>query len=90
MIWRLLATVLGGFGAHRLYSPTARFGPRWGQLLRYALGCLLIIPFRLMVIGKLRDVNAGKRIEDDILMGDLLTLGGFGTGVFLGYLTDSD
>lgn len=88
MVWRLLAAAIGGFAAHQLHKPTQRFGPRWGAMLRYGVGSLALIPFRLMVLSKMREVARGRRAEDDILISDLVTLGAFGTGVFVGYLLD--
>lgn len=89
MIWRLIAALVGGFAAHQLDRPiSAMFnGSRWGLLMRYAVGYLALIPFRIVLIGKIRE-RGERRLEDDLLANDLLVGGAFGTGVMLGYLFD--
>lgn len=89
MVWRLLATLVGGFATHQLDKPiSAMFGKtRWGLLMRYAAGYLAVIPFRMVLVGKMRE-RGDRRLEDDLLTNDLLIGGAFGTGVLLGYLFD--
>ena len=91
MFWRLLVTVIGGFAAHQLEQPidVLTGGTRWGRFLRYAVGSLALIPFRHLVFSYLQG-RGSKRFDDDLLTADLLTLGGFGTGVLLGHIADGE
>jgi uncharacterized membrane protein required for colicin V production len=82
---RLLAAVFGGFAAHRFYKPSLSLGQRWGNMLRYAIGALCLLPFLLMVQHELRN---DSKPDDALLASYLLTIGAVGTGTFVGHLTD--
>jgi len=82
---RLSVTILGGLAMHRFYRPTLIFGDRWGNMMRYSIGTLLLLPFVLLInhaLGSVKD-------DDERLMSSyLLGAGAFGTGVFVGHLAD--
>lgn len=84
LIVRLLMAVLAGIAGHRFYTPSQMFGPRWGSMLRYAIGLLLFIPCLTMVK---QSINETNEIERDLMAG-LLTAGALGTGTFVGHLFD--
>ena len=88
MILRLIASLLGGLAGHSFHRPTQKFGPRWGSMLRYSIGYMLCIPFVAMVYSSLRHDKTDPDEINAIIVSMLLTGGGFGTGVFIGYLVD--
>ena len=90
MIIRLFISTLFGFLLHQTYHPTKRFGERWGNLLRYAIGGLALMPVRALLwqgFGKLSNSNDpnGRLAIIDLLA--LLTLGG---GAMIGHLFDKE
>lgn len=82
---RLFGTFMGGLASHVFHKPTRHLGPRWGSLARYAVGSLMLIPFRLLVYSGLGEI---KRENERIAITDLLTLVAFGAGVLTGHLMD--
>lgn len=82
---KLLAAVLAGFGLHVFYRPTLVLGERWGTLARYALGCLGLLPFLLLVHHQMGEV---KDEDERLAVSYLMTVGAMGTGTFLGHLWD--
>ena len=84
IILKLLTACLAGFGAHQAYKPTLAFGPRWGNMLRYGIGALVMLPFVLL----LQDEFDGAKPAERTLAGYVLSLLGVGAGVFLGHLAD--
>lgn len=85
MVIRLLAAFLGGWISHLLYRPTLGFSPKWGQLMRYAIGGLVLIPFRLMFWNKLKVI---EKHHERMVLSDILALFSVGAGVMTGHLTD--
>ena len=77
---KLFAGIVGGFATHFFHKPTAAFGPKWGTLVRYAIGYLAALPFMLMLLP--------EECREKVISAYLLTAGSFGTGVFIGYITD--
>jgi hypothetical protein len=90
MVLRLFLVVLAGTAGHRAYEPTRQFGPRWGSLLRYAIGIILFIPCQIII--KLSIPERAERfgeVERDIVSG-LLTAGALGTGTLIGHFMDGE
>jgi hypothetical protein len=71
--------------AHLAYRPTLGFSTAWGQLMRYAIGGLVLIPMRLMFW---RRLSAVEKPLDRLVLSDVLSLFGVGAGVLAGHLTD--
>lgn len=90
LILRLILIVLAGFASNRAQRVTRFFGNRWGQLVRYAIGVLVLIPS--FIVLKASFPQPQKRfgeVERDIAS-LLLSAFGIGTGVLIGYIVDSD
>lgn len=83
MIIKILASILAGFGAHQAYKPSLAFGPRWGNMLRYGVGAVVMLPFVLLFQDEFSGEPHAKTIA-----GYMLALFGIGAGVFLGHLSD--
>lgn len=90
MILRLFLIVLAGVAGHQAYHPTKTLGPRWGSLLRYAIGILLFIPANIVIkAGIPACSDKFGEVERDITSG-LLTAGAIGTGTFLGHFFEQN
>lgn len=88
MIWKLLLSMIGGVVMHLLfYKPTRPFGPRWGMMIRYAIGSLAVMPFRLLISDELHTLD--KHPHEKQVASDLLALGSFGTGVLIGHAAET-
>lgn len=85
MVKCLLAAFAGGMLSHLFYRPSLGFSPKWGQLLRYAIGGLVLIPFRMMFWAQLKPI---AKPQDRIILSDVLALFAVGAGVMAGHLTD--
>jgi len=86
LIVRILVGIFCGFSSHLIFhKPTARFGSRWGALMRYAIGYTFVIPLRQLFMD-----NDEKRVSERVLNADILSGFSFGAGVLFGYLSDSD
>lgn len=85
LILRLIAAVVGGFAAHRLYTPSLSMGPRWGSMFRYAVGMITTLPFLLMVHHAIKSDSDDERL----LTAFLLTIGAVGSGTFVGHWSDT-
>lgn len=89
-ILNLILAFIGGFAAHKLsYHKTLEFNGRWGMLMRYAIGYICTMPFRILLGVSMMDKDRKKYIETAIIS-DLLTGLMFGSGVFIGHFTDKD
>jgi hypothetical protein len=87
---RLFLAMLAGLAGHSAYAPSQIFGPRWGNLLRYAIGLLLFIPAQIVVkasIPEREDKGYWGDVERDIVAG-LMTAGAVGTGTLIGHFMD--
>lgn len=62
------------------------FGERWGQLMRYGIGAVLLLPFVLLFQEDFKTLEARERT----IAGYMLAAIGVGAGVFLGHLADRD
>ena len=83
MWYRFLSSFILGFLLHKFtYRPTRRFGPKWGLLMRYAIGSLGLVPARLFIWQGLNHDNESERF----IISHLLSLFTFGPGVVLGHL----
>lgn len=82
---KLLVAVLAGFGAHQAYKPSLTFGPRWGNMLRYGIGAVVLLPFVLLLQDEFKSDNPHART----MAGYVLALLGVGVGVFVGHLADT-
>jgi hypothetical protein len=82
---RLFLAVMAGLAGHRAYTPSQLFGPRWGSMLRYAIGLIIFIPCNIIIKKSLPDTE--NDIERDLVAG-LLTAGALGTGTLLGHFLD--
>lgn len=90
MILRLFLVLLAGIAGHQSYHPTKTFGPRWGSLLRYAIGIILFIPCSIIVkAGIPEKADKFGEVERDITAG-LLTAGALGTGTLIGHFIDGN
>lgn len=85
MVIRLLAAFVGGMFSHLLYRPTLGFSPKWGQLMRYAIGGLVLIPFRLMFWRHLQPI---EKQNERLVLADVLALFAVGAGVMAGHISD--
>lgn len=81
---KLFAALLAGFGTHQAYRPSLVLGERWGSLLRYVLGSLIVLPFLLLVLHDAKNEDEDERVTAAYL----LVLGAVGSGTFLGHLYD--
>ncbi len=68
------------------YRPTRPFGPRWGMMIRYAIGSLAVMPFRMMIADELHSLD--KHPNERQIVADLLALGSFGSGVATGHMIE--
>lgn len=90
LILRLFLIVLTGFASHRAQRVTMIFGTRWGQLVRYAIGVLILIPsYIVLKAGFPQPQKRFGEVERDIAS-LLLAAGGIGTGVLIGYVVDNE
>ena len=80
VILRLVFVAMSGFGLHQAYRPTLSLGPRWGSMLREAIGTLGMLPGLLL----LHD----REGHDNVVSAYLLTCFAFGSGVFIGHMVD--
>lgn len=86
MIIKCILGILLGYVSHVFFhKPTARFGNKWGLLLRYAIGYIGCIPLRQLFL----DENE-KRVSERVFMADIISGVMFGAGVFLGHLADNE
>lgn len=69
-----------GYAAHALHKPTARFGPRWGLLLRYGIGTAIVLPVMLMFLP--------RAWREQVATAYVSAVAGVGTGVIVGYIVD--
>jgi len=79
MLKIFLGTLIG-YAAHGLHSPTARFGPRWGLLMRYGIGTAIVLPVMLTFLPRAwweRAVTAY-----------VTSVAAVGVGVIVGYIID--
>jgi hypothetical protein len=87
IIVKLMLASITGLLMHILfYKPTRTFGPRWGLMLRYAIGDLGTMPFRAWIREDLHKLDASPRVQS--VVADLLSSVGFGSGVLIGHLTE--
>jgi hypothetical protein len=85
LIWSLILLYLGGLIGHVFWRPSKKFGERWGNLFRYAVGYLLSIVGHQVIFGSIREENGRKRL----LIIDILTGVTLGFGVFSGHFSDA-
>lgn len=86
LIVRCMISVACGFSAHMVfYKPTQRFGIHWGMLLRYAIGYLCVMPLRQIFLDETE-----KRINERVVIADIMSGVTFGAGVFLGHLAEPE
>lgn len=88
IIIKLVITVLIGITGHQMHKPTQDFGPRWGSLLRYAIGLLLFIPCNLIIKSSLPSPKDGEGEMSNDIISSLLAAGALGSGVLIGYFSD--
>lgn len=92
MLWiKLLSTVLAGFGMHQFYRPSQTFGPRWGSLIRYAVGTIGMLPFLILInrqISNPHHTPSPEGQDERLTVSYLVTAVAFGTGTFLGHMVD--
>jgi hypothetical protein len=87
IILKMFFAAVAGLVMHALFfKPTRAFGPRWGLMLRYAIGEIGTMPFRAWIREDLHTLNAHPRVQS--VVGDLLADVGFGSGVLFGHLTE--
>jgi hypothetical protein len=83
---KLFICVLAGLAGHQTWNFTRMFGEKWGTLVRYAIGLLIFIPAQILVKASLpKPTNYYEELERDGVSG-LLSAGGVGTGVLIGYI----
>lgn len=75
---RLAVCVMFGLGAHITYMPTMALGDRWGNMIRYIIGILIMWPALLIMAHDERDLTKAWA----------LAAGGVGLGVLVGHLWD--
>ena len=86
LIVRCFLSIFMGYISHALFhKPTMLFGKRWGQLLRYAIGYIGIMPLRQLFLDE-----GEKRIPEKVFTADIMSGVMYGTGVFMGYLADNE
>lgn len=89
---KLLASALAGFGLHQFYRPSAALGPRWGSLLRYAIGAFGLLPFLILINRQIANphVDARSNGGDDerLTVAYMITVISFGAGTMAGHLLD--
>jgi hypothetical protein len=75
---RLAICVIIGAAGHATYRPTLALGERWGSMIRYIIGVLLLWPCLLLMA-----------YDDDNLTRTLaMAAGGVGLGTLAGHLFD--
>jgi len=79
---RLLSAAIGGFALHWFHAPTVIFGAKWRSLVRYIIGYLGTLPFLLMLLP--------EEIHEEVIKSYLLVGGAVGTGVFIGYVLETE
>lgn len=85
LVSKCILSIIMGFASHVMFYPSTRsFGPRWGLLIRYAIGYVFCIPIRQLFL------SDEKRIRENVFTSDLFTAMMYGGGVFLGHLADRD
>ena len=83
LVSKCILSILAGTASHVMFYPATRsFGPRWGLLIRYAIGYVFCIPIRQLFL------SDEKRIRENVFTSDLFTAMMYGAGVFIGHLTD--
>jgi len=90
LIIKLIAAFFIGLAGHQAHKPTHVFGPRWGSLVRYAIGIILYIPAAMLVKSSIpthNDTHWGEMERDANAM--LLAAGAVGSGVLIGHVLES-
>ena len=75
---RLAICVVIGLAGHLTYQPTQSLAPRWGQMVRYIIGVLLLWPCLLLM----------AHDDDNLTRALAMASGGLGLGVLSGHLLD--
>ena len=75
---RLAICVVIGLAGHLTYQPTQSLAPRWGNMIRYIIGVLLLWPCLLIMASD--DNNLTRALA--------MAAGGLGLGVLAGHMWD--
>lgn len=75
---RLIICVVIGLAGHTTYRPTCALGHRWGGMVRYIIGVLLLWPCLLMMAYD----------DDSLTRAFAMASGGLGLGVLAGHMWD--
>jgi len=93
LIVKIAIAILSGFAGHQFFTPTLRFGLRWGGMMRSAIGWILALPVFLLIKPSIPKKHEGgdswEEVGRDVVTW-LITGLTFGVGVFLGHLSDRD
>ena len=75
---RLTICVVIGMAGHLTYQPTQSLAPRWGNMIRYIIGVLLLWPCLLIM----------HHDDSNTTRAYMMAAGGLGLGVLGGHLWD--